>query len=466
MIYRDEFYILSIYNLIGLNRMEINMINLPNFKILDMNESEDDYRFLVESTVLSPSHCPKCGTVANLYKHGKKQQLFFDLPMHAKRVGIYVNRQRYKCRECKETFFENLPDMDVNRSVTNRLIYWIQEASLEKTFTSVGEEIGVDEKTVRNIFKDYIDELEAQTDFRTPKWLGIDEVHLLKNYRCVITDVENKSVIDILRKRNKDTVISYLYKLQDIDKIELVAMDMWNPYKSAVNTVIPNAKIVIDKFHVVKLANEALEKIRKANRQNVSAKERKQLMRDRYVLLTRRKDLNDFDDQIKLQVWTDKFPLLGQAYELKEQFFDIYEAESINEAYKLYQNWLSNIPKELMTFFEDLIKAMNNWEEEIFNYFTSPITNAYTESLNRLIKTMNHVGRGYSFEALRAKILFTQGYRKVKRKKKFKEVEVTFGKMLSAQFPNWEQAGYEWVYEEIYGADFSTLTKEMEEGSF
>ena len=60
-----------------------------------------------------------------------------------------------------------------------------------------------------------------------------------------------------------------------------------------------------------------------------------------------------------------------------------------------------------MTDFEDLIKAMNNWEEEIFNYFDSPITNVYTESLNRLIKTMNHVGRGYSFEAFRAKTLFT-----------------------------------------------------------
>src|SRR5690625_4593738 len=391
--------------------MLINMLNLPNFKIPDMKESEYDYRFLVESTALSPSHCPKCGTVANLYKHGKKQQLFFDLPMHAKRVGIYVNRQRFKCRDCNETFFENLTDMDTNRSVTNRLINWIQEASLEKTFTSVADDIGVDEKTVRNIFNDYVAELEAQTDFRTPKWLGIDEIHLLKNYRCVITDVENKSVIDILRKRNKDTVISYLLKLQNIDKIELVAMDMWNPYKSAVNTVIPHARIVIDKFHVVKLANEALEKIRKANRQNVSAKERRQLMRDRYVLLKRRKDLNNFDDQIKLQVWTDMFPLLGQAYELKEQFFDIYEAKSVNEAYELYQNWLSNIPKELMNYFEDLIKAMSNWEEEIFNYFNSPITNAYTESLNRLIKTMNHVGRGYSFEALRANIWFTQVYR-------------------------------------------------------
>lgn len=444
----------------------MDLLNLSNLKAVDMKEFDDDYRFLVESTAPPPSYCPKCGTIPNLYKHGKKEQLFFDLPMHAKRVGLIIKRQRYKCRECNETFFENLPDMDVSRSVTNRLINWIQEANLDKTFTSVAEEIGIDEKTVRNIFNDYVAELEAQTNFRTPKWLGIDEVHLLKNYRCVITDVENKSVIDVLRKRNKDMVISYLSKLQDIDKIELVAMDMWNPYKSAVNSVIPHAKIVIDKFHVVKLANEALEKIRKANRENVSAKERRQLMRDRYVLLKRRKDLNDFDDQIKLQVWTDMFPLLGQAYELKEQFFDIYEANSVNEAYELYQNWLSNVPTELMIYFEDLIKAVNNWEEEIFNYFNSPITNAYTESLNRLIKTMNHIGRGYSFEALRAKILFTQGYRKAKKKKKFKEVEVTFGKMLPDQLPNWAQTGYEWVYEEIYGADFSTLIKAMEEGSF
>lgn len=70
--------------------MTTNMLNLPSFKILDMKESEYDYRFLVETTLPPPSYCPKCGTVANLYKHGKKEQLFFDLPMHAKRVGIFV----------------------------------------------------------------------------------------------------------------------------------------------------------------------------------------------------------------------------------------------------------------------------------------------------------------------------------------------------------------------------------------
>ena len=73
---------------------------------------------------------------------------------------------------------------------------------------------------------------------------------MLKNYRFVVTDVENKAVIDILRKRNKSVVIDYLSKLQGSDKVELVAMDMWRPYKDAVNIVIPHAKIVIDKFHV------------------------------------------------------------------------------------------------------------------------------------------------------------------------------------------------------------------------
>src|SRR5699024_12858510 len=116
------------------------MLNLPNLKIIDMEESVHYYRYLVQTPFSPPSHCPQCGTIANLYKHGHKQQLFFDLPMHAKRVGIYVKRQRYICRECSETFFEDLPDMDTNRSVTNRLIDWIQEASLEKTFTSVADD--------------------------------------------------------------------------------------------------------------------------------------------------------------------------------------------------------------------------------------------------------------------------------------------------------------------------------------
>ena len=65
--------------------------------------------FLAEYINSKPSYCPKCGSIPNFYKHGKKKQLFFDLSMHAKRVSIYVKRQRYKCRECNEMFLKTFP---------------------------------------------------------------------------------------------------------------------------------------------------------------------------------------------------------------------------------------------------------------------------------------------------------------------------------------------------------------------
>jgi hypothetical protein len=77
-----------------------------------------------------------------------------------------------------------------------------------------------------------------------------------------------------------------------------------------------------------------------------------------------------------------------------------------------------------MPYFKQLIKAMTNWEKEIFSYFNMPISNAYTESLNNLIKVTNKIGRGYSFEALRAKILFTEGYRKTKKRKRSSKMSI------------------------------------------
>jgi transposase len=82
--------------------------------------------------------------------------------------------ERYKCRECNETFFEHLPDMDESRLITRRLIKWLEKASLKKPFTSIAEDIGVNEKTVRNIFQDYVVRLEQKQATETPKWLGIE----------------------------------------------------------------------------------------------------------------------------------------------------------------------------------------------------------------------------------------------------------------------------------------------------
>ena len=74
--------------------------------------------------------------------------------------------------------------------------------------------------------------------------------------------------------------------------------------------------------------------------------------------------------------------------------------------------WLANIPTELISAFKDLMTAAHNWHEEIFAYFEQPITNAYTKSVNRRAKDMNRMGRGYSFELIRARMLYDAKARK------------------------------------------------------
>jgi len=103
-----------------------------------------------------------------------------------------------------------------------------------------------------------------------------------------------------------------------------------------------------------------------------------------------------------------------QGYRLKEDFFKIYDAQSPDEAQGRYIEWKRRITPEIAPAFFDLVRAWDNWTPWILGYFDHPITNAYTESLNNLIRVMNRLGRGYSFEALRAKILFAEGAHKHK----------------------------------------------------
>lgn len=99
---------------------------------------------------------------------------------------------------------------------------------IEVTFTSVAEDTDLDEKTIRNIFRDYVSELEAQFRFETPQWMGIDEIYLIKP-RCVIANIQNNTIIDILANRNKDTVAQYLFQMKHRDNVQSVAMGMWAP---------------------------------------------------------------------------------------------------------------------------------------------------------------------------------------------------------------------------------------------
>lgn len=144
--------------------MSANILNLPQYRVLRVKETDHDYHVTAEPVGVT-SACPHCQS-DRLTSWGTREQVFKDLPMHGKRVGIYIDTKRLRCQACGKTFSQALPVLAENHMMTERLVKWIGQQALKRTFTSLADETGVVEGTIRNIFRDCINELEQTGPLR------------------------------------------------------------------------------------------------------------------------------------------------------------------------------------------------------------------------------------------------------------------------------------------------------------
>lgn len=309
-------------------RMPDNILHLPSYEVLGYDSTDDDMHFQVGAP--DPIACEECGVHDEFVRFGKRDVPYRDLPIHGKRVTLWVVRRRYSCRACKSTFRPLLPEIMDGFRMTLRLYEYVEKESFNHPYTFVAAQTGLDEKTVRDIFSARAEFLGRWHRFETPRILGIDELYLNKRYRCILTNIEEKTLLDLLVTRRQEVVANYLMKMKDRQKVEIVSMDMWNPYRSAVKAVLPQARIVVDKFHVVRMANDALEKVRKGLRKvrkglrkELNPSQRRTLKGDRKILLKRAYDVSD-RERLIMETWTGAFPQLLAAYEHKERFYGIW----------------------------------------------------------------------------------------------------------------------------------------------
>lgn len=384
-----------------------DILDLPGWSVLSTKQIGGEY--VIEAVFAKqPETCPKCGVVDVPYKHGVKPIKYRDSPMRGLPVVILAQVQRYKCKHCKETFLQPLVGIYPDMRMTQRCVEYIQEQCLRDTFVRIAEHIGCDDKTVRTVAGTHIAGLNAQYRPWLPEWLGIDETQIDGQLRCIITDVVNRKPVDMLPNRDKVSVTNWLYQFKDRRTVKGLAIGMWRPYKDAAQAVFPGLPVVIDKFHVVKMANKAMEDIRITLAKDQTKAVGKDWMRRKALLRMRFKNLDE-KGRFGLGMWLDNEPAAKVAYDLKEAFYDIYDAPTKKEAAELLDAWRESVPvgmRKGKKSFAPLITATKNWQEEMLAFFDYPISNGYTEALNGVAKVVNRQGRGYSFEVLRARVLF------------------------------------------------------------
>ena len=359
--------------------------------------------------VPEPKACTKCGVIGKFHGHGPVTSSYADTPGWGGSVRIIADLKRYLCLECKSTFIQPITGMDAGRRMTQRGIEYVQRRCFTATFTHIANEMGIDDTTIRNIASDYLAVLESQFKPEIPAWIGLDETTLDGKLRCVITDVVNKKPIDLLIDREKPTVAGWLWRFRDRAHVKGLSIDMWRPYKDAAQAVFPGLPVVVDKFHVVRMANTGMTDIRTKLSKEVDKPRGSYWKRRKILLDMRHKNLDD-DGREELKQWIDNEPQFGEAYWLKERFYDIYDAPTKEEAGRLLDAWRADVPKwmcwEQKKGYAPLMSCTKNWRDEILEFFTHPVTNAYTEALNGVTKVANRMGRGYSYEIIRARLLF------------------------------------------------------------
>lgn len=383
-------------------------IGIPEIKCIKRSVDVDGISIRYEAeAVTRPTHCPYTDsdiehTNPRFHIHSFQYNLLRDTRSEGKLVFINLKVKRYRCSECGKIVSDTFTFYDKHAHITNRLRdEFVNRCIKGETFSYIARDYGVDHKTVAAAFNAYVRKHDEQLSYSyTPEVLGIDEAHIDDNYRLVLTDVKQQRLLDIKKDNSQRTVKTYL-KTLDPSICKCVTMGFAPVYARAVSDILPDATIVIDKFHVVQEINRCLDNVRKdlQNRYRAQGIDIRKFKKSRRLFMTNWEDLTGDSTDI-LNDWFNEFPELYEAYMCKETFRDIYlTAKTYDQAAEMFDLWYDVVPD--FDRFSPMKRTMKSRRTHILNYWHYQWTNAYTESVNDLIKGIDKAGRGYKFDTLR-----------------------------------------------------------------
>jgi transposase len=211
-----------------------------------------------------------------------------------------------------------------------------------------------------------------------------------------VTDLDRSSLLEVVDSHKSDDIITVL-KQQPLamrEEVEEVCVDMWGGFPKVIREVFPNAKVVIDRFHVQKLVNKALNKIRLILKLK-GLKNRCLLMKNQTNLTT--------EEKLELELLLQFSPSLKIAHELKEELISIYNSDiTPSGGIRRIKKWL--ISAKIM--FGSAANTLNRHLEEICNYFNNRTTSGVTEGINTRIKLIIRQSYGFkNFDMMKEKLL-------------------------------------------------------------
>jgi transposase len=243
------------------------------------------------------------------------------------------------------------------------------------------------------------------------KVICFDEITLHKGhgkYLLVISAPEFGLVLDVLEDRSKERLLAWLEARGKAwcEGVEVACSDMWDAYQEAAVEKLPNARRVIDRFHVMKNLTDAITKARRIIQRDANAETKELLKGCRWLLVKNRENLKE-DEERKLTRMLTASPELATCYRLKEDFRALFN-QSIpkEEAKTQLEQWVTQVEATPFKVLQKFVGTLRNWWNQILNYFVDRVNNGFAEGVNLKIKMLNRRGFGYrNFKSFRLHVL-------------------------------------------------------------
>lgn len=338
--------------------------------------------------------CPRCAELATA-RSGVAWTTVRDEAVRGMSITLRIKKHRYYCRSCRKPFTESVAGILPRRRTTQRLRKQVLNDCHDLTnLTKVARRHFISKTFVQKLFYEQMEiKLREKKTDRWPKVLGIDEHFFARKdgateFTTVFTDVGRRKMFDMALSKNNASIIEQIAHIEGRESVSLVVMDLARGYNSLAKTLFPQARIVADKFHVLRLLTPALIKERRnihGHRQELHL--RRKLLRNRSKL--------DYFERCDLDRYLAGHPKLRELYHFKEKLHQLYRTKGYERARIAMTNLLEEMKTSSLEEIQRLRRTLKTWQEEVLEYFRSQFTNAFTESMNSIAKLVQRRGCGY-----------------------------------------------------------------------
>lgn len=339
--------------------------------------------------------CPSCGAQAQGV-HDTRRRSWRHLNFFQYQAFVHADVSRVRCGGCAKTTQVAVPWARTNSGFTALFEALVVTLCRQMPVNAVAKLLGVGDDALWRMLDFHVDQARQQADFSDVQAVGIDETASRRgqHYISVFHDLEAGRLLYACEGRDQSTVRCFAEDLEahggEREAVTAACIDMSKAYIAGVGKFLPRAAITFDVFHIIKLANEALEQVRRAE-----VKEAPELKGTRWVWLKdarrwTRAQLTDFH-------WLSRTRLrTARAWRLKEALRDLFSnTPDIDQARALFKRWHSWARRSRLEPMKRLASTLRDHLDGILNHFDSKLTNARVEGINSLIQAAKARARGY-----------------------------------------------------------------------